>query len=709
MYIDLWIVRLFFITASVQACTKFHAGEEMSGEGKLDCIPNGCALAISPNPTKVTLLTINSFGTKTDVYFTSGDSNQKTYWEKASAAMDDRSYSVGPHVGFHLISKNDNCSAEPRYSFQRVSPDNRVCGSSLNYIGNDVQTIQQGKENLQAEKKCYYHLLPMNPSESETLYMLSDADTSFEVTYKDSDHTEKSTSGQIIALKKWDVADFLKSYQIVQQHWYYPPSESIQAVTTKRTCSCKNKNIKLGSEQLIEFQSPGYPDFLCPSSECKHLVKFLKPNLTDDYVQRVLVTINANSGDQVTLELKSKNLSIELSRQTFKTLSTSFLLDWTDIEINYRTPKSLFVGPDGHFKISLKTVNLRKECDCSVFNSTAYNSDQTFQIHVPSHCETIFCSWTVTPHESKFRVIELKLENGQIGDEVRVWNQAIMENYNSHQMSFPRKLFELTYTQNTYISFWRENAGPNATLFVSWRLVNKTGCINFENVTLTTTPRALTSSNYPMFYTHSENCKTLLTAPKNHFIVVNITDCDLQYFHDHLFFYDGSFINSTLLRRLDGKQDEFSITSTGNNMLVHFMSDGYHAKRGFHYVAYAVPLPSDEPLHDFVNILEDLVEQSRQEDLISGSVAHQYNSTSNYTNVTELNSTSPQNSELQQGHGTLFLFSGIFITAIVLIILVIGVLFIKKRIGNSNRQDSFVNSMVTFRSDDNDSIATDGV
>ncbi|EGT30421.1 hypothetical protein CAEBREN_14632 [Caenorhabditis brenneri] len=631
MYLDSWIILLSFIIASVQACIKFHSEGEITGEGKLDCMPNGCSLAISPNPTKVTLLTINSFETKTDIYFTTDDSNQKTYWEKASTAMDDRSYSVGPHEGFHLVSKNDNCSAEPRYSFQRVSPENRGCGYSLHYIDNDVKIIQQ-RLKVQSDTKCFYHLLPMHPTESETLYILSRK--SYEVTYKDFDHTEKSTNGEIVALKNWTMADFSKSYE-AEYHYYDTPQslETIQAVTTKRTCACNTKNIKLGSEQLIEFQSPGYPDFLCPSSECKHLVKFLKPNLTDDYVQRVLVTINATSGDQVVLRLN---------------------------------------------------------CDCAVFNNKVYNSDQTFQIHVPSHCEMMFCSWTITPNEDWNRKIELRMENGQIGDEVQVWNRDIMENYTSHQLRLPRTIFGYKYSNSTYISFWRKTAGTDATLFVSWNLVSKAGCSNFGNVTLTTTPRAFTSSNYPMFYTHSENCKKLLIAPK----------------------------------KLDGKQDELSITSTGNNMLVHFMSDGYHAKRGFHYVAYAgsfvfkinrydsettVPLPSDEPLHDFVNILEDLAEQSRQEDLISGSVAHQHNSTSNYTNVTELNSISPQNSELQQGHGTLFLFSGIFITAIVLIILVIGVLFIKKRIGNSNRQDSFVNSMVTFRSDDNDSIATDGV
>ncbi|EGT30127.1 hypothetical protein CAEBREN_25267 [Caenorhabditis brenneri] len=391
-------------------------------------------------------------------------------------------------------------------------------------------------------------------------------------------------------------------------------------------CQC-NETLKFshtsGNYSEFTLHSPGYPNFLCPLISCDSLISFSKLNVTDGYVERKLVFLHAQSRSGISLQLKSNLINVELNENSFSTLSTSFIVDESDLEVTYKTPKNLYLGSDGHFRMVIKQIQIRNDCVCSIFNRKLISKNYSKRILIPYQCDTFFCDWTITPSPSiKSRGMYILMENVHSDDEVQVWNKQMVETY---------------------------------------------------------------------------------------FITLQMTDFDVENFHDELYIYNGNSNNSALIRQyersqekphsfsfffsLTGKHKDLMFTSTGSSMLVDFISDDQHSKRGFHFVATAVSTTT--------GLLFTSSSSEPNNDTISESTPSNF-----FFDTLNSSSTESYNAERESEYGILHLLFAILIviggvTTVLAVFWVVNKKVMKSRIPNP-----FVNAMVRFHNSDSESTTT---
>ena len=100
----------------------------------------------------------------------------------------------------------------------------------------------------------------------------------------------------------------------------------------------------------------------------------------------------------------------------------------------------------------------------------------------------------------------------------------------------------------------------------------------------------ITSPLFPNKYPTGVSCTWVLEAPVNHTVKLRIEEFQLEKdkkcFYDYMEFFDG--VNATedhqLNKRRCGKQDSFTIESTGQKLLVKFTSDKSETYKGFRAV-----------------------------------------------------------------------------------------------------------------------------
>ena len=91
----------------------------------------------------------------------------------------------------------------------------------------------------------------------------------------------------------------------------------------------------------------------------------------------------------------------------------------------------------------------------------------------------------------------------------------------------------------------------------------------------------ITSPNYPENYGNNDDCSWMITALRERFFVLNITDFDTEY-NDVLVVYNGSNDKGIRLERRSGFYSyQSEIMFTGKNMYLKFTSDYYSNKKGF--------------------------------------------------------------------------------------------------------------------------------
>lgn len=312
--------------------------------------------------------------------------------------------------------------------------------------------------------------------------------------------------------------------------------------------------------------------------------------------------------------------------------------------------------------------------------------------------------------------MHIDLENGHVEDEVQIWNKHIVETYNGKQLLTPRRLYITENTYDTHLFFWRKSNGSNATISVSWKDLESTECDGEQHYSLSTAPQAITSANYPMPY-NSGDCKIILEAPENHFITLQMTDFDVENFHDELFIYDGLLSASALIRHLTGEHQDLMFISTGNFMLVDFVSDDQHSRRGFHFVATAVP--NMEMLSETTEVPEEVhgTENTNVSTTIGIPLNVTFPEANNDTQLDSIvnniypdlingSSTESLNAEDVSEYGVLHLLFAVFVVIGIVITVLTVVWVINKEITKKRTPNAFVNAMVRFQNSDSESTTT---
>lgn len=574
----------------LQACPIGYNSTVFSQSGQIDCAhSDGCMIRIAPNRRQSIQLSIESFGNSHKLWiystFERGTMLLKNFHDTKTA----KSYLAGPNEGFVLDTHGSKCIATfTKYSFNRVPADRMVCDEMFNVIGSKVRVLQSPRSSKIVEN-CAYFLKAENVSNSETLYLLSEKEMIVQTNHRDKSFGE--LTGKYITVRDWTSVHFTMADG---------SKEKIIVASTKRSCSCWKKQIILAPEKSLEIQSPGYPDFLCPAIRCSTSVIVPQselPHHSEQYVTRLLVSIKARSQYKCSLHLKSNSLDLLLDRDSFTTLSTSFLLKEEHFNITFSTPYYLSIGDRGHYKMLIKRVHLRKECDCSTLLQRTYETDKNIKFVIPSHCEMVYCDWTIKPSVNateRLKTIESFITNGNIHDEIHIWNKNVMERYDNKLFKYPRMTL-IENTSDTHISFWRLSRRANTEVALSWRTIDDSLCQLDTNVSITTSHQTFVSPNYPHHYFSKAQCSTTFIAPENHFVRFYLADMDIHYLHDYLDLFDGSSSASPLIKQITGKQEGLTITSSGHFMRVQFFAGGQYAGRGFHYTILAVPMSSRRP------------------------------------------------------------------------------------------------------------------
>ncbi|CAO4383991.1 unnamed protein product [Caenorhabditis nigoni] len=705
---DFWVIILLlclFPVPNVSECSKTHFKNETIGAGNFECVEGGCWIRIDPNPTNGIVLILEGKGNKLHIYMITTGRQKLEFLQTESEKSNGRYYLADIDQGF-LIKWNESCHSNaeaPYYSFNR----SYVCGPYLRYIGNEVVTIQK-QQRINTDDSCRYHMVPLNSNiSSETIYVISGASNTFDVF--DGNNEPHKITGQIVSLNYWKYVDFEKRYSGTRRQ---PVNvDSVYAITTKRSCVCHDESVEVSNGQVIHIQSPGFPDFMCPSSQCEKRITFSKFNDSDDYIQRALITLQARAKAGTDFSLVSTNFDVRFNADVYSKASTNFLLEPVDMKVTYNTELSLYHGLEGHFDMSIQNIQIRKDCDCSLFKQKKYEIDKKkIEIKIPARCELIFCDWTIASGGNKEMTV--KVDKGKENDQVHIWNQNLLEKYNSTKLKQPRKLY-LSTSSDTHVSFRRNTSGilqQNFPSFitVSWITVSNTECRKQSNVSLTTIPQAFISPNYPMPYSFFGTCQTQFVAPDNHYIKLNISDFDVENIHDHVSFYDGNIASSVfLLEHLTGTHQALTLASSDNMMTVNFFSDGSHGRRGYHFVAFAVPKSTPESTEVVIHTTIPTPEEKPTQ------IMDHLPSNDSLVDLLWLvdfeNATTSETSNLQHSgskHG--FFFYLLYTLCVVFI--TIGTMFggfvLYKKLNPKKPETSFANEMVRFRNDDTGSVVT---
>ncbi|PIC16734.1 hypothetical protein B9Z55_023233 [Caenorhabditis nigoni] len=693
-----WIILILlflFPVPIVSESSKIHLENESTGSGSFECVDGGCSIRIEPSPTKGTVLNLQGNGNKVLVYIITTGRTQLEFLQKESERTDQRSYLADVNQGF-LINCKAICNAHtglPHYSFNREILDSHNCGPYLRYIGNEVVRIQQKRRVTVYGQRftCQYHMVPFNSNiSSETIYVISEASNTFDVF--DGNNESYNKTGHIVSQSYWESVEFEQQYR--GPNWSRD-MKSIYAVTTKRSCVCQNQPVEVSNGQVIHIQSPGYPDFMCPSSQCEKHITFSKFNGSDEYIQRALVTLEARAKVETDFSLVSKNFDVRFNADMYSNVSTHFLLEPVD-KVTHNTPLSLYNGPEGHFNMSIQSIQIRKDCDCSLFKQKKYERyEHKIKIKVPAQCELIFCHWTIG--SGGYKEIIVKVDKVRENDEVHIWNRNITEKYNSTQLKQPRKLYSAVSVGDTFVFFRRNTSGVSQQNYPS-----------FITVSWIT---AFISPNYPKPYNFFGNCQTLLVAPDNYYIKLNVSDFDVEHIHDHLSFYDGNNTSSEfLLEQLTGTHQNLTFTSSGNMMTVDFFSDGSHGRRGYHFVALAVIISTPKSIEVAIPSMK---ENDSGKNGKPTPIMDQFPSDDSLIDPLWLsdseNSTTSKTSNLQRScskHGFFFYL----FCALCAVFITIGTLFggfvLYKKLNPRKTETSFANEMIRFRNDDTGSVVT---
>ncbi|PIC16729.1 hypothetical protein B9Z55_023232 [Caenorhabditis nigoni] len=377
-----WIVPILlflFPVPTVSVCSKVHSKNESTGSGNFECVNGGCWIQIDPSPTKGIELTLQGKGNKLLIYMITSGKQKQEFLQRESEKTDERYYLADVGQGFS-IKWNESCNSDtgaPHYTFDRAILDPYYCGPYLRYIGNEVVTIQK-ERRAKSQFYCRYHMVPLNSNiSSETIYVISGAFDTFEVLDGNNE-----------------------PYTITLGIYIY-------AITTNRSCVCQDEPVEVSNGQVIHIQSPGFPDFMCPSSKCEKLITFSKFNGSDEYIQRALVTLEARTKAGTDFSIVSKKIDIRFNADMYSEVTTNFLLEPVDMKVTHNTQlipwaRSLYHGPEGHFNLSIQSIKIRRDCDCSFFKQKKYDKQEhKIEIKIPAHCELIFCDWIIASGGNK--------------------------------------------------------------------------------------------------------------------------------------------------------------------------------------------------------------------------------------------------------------------------------------------------------------------
>ncbi|EGT30577.1 hypothetical protein CAEBREN_23326 [Caenorhabditis brenneri] len=699
-------------------CVFKYNASETTFSRKFDCKIKNCWIDVAPSDTHSIFLQIstssaNSISTFVYSYLNNGNRTISSKGEYKS----NRTYFAPPGDGFMFRRASGICDSGklPEFKFATVSHDRSICDSLVSYVGNNQITEIQSARTSKFAGNCAYHVLPEDPeqSTSETLYLISPEDVTFS-TYVNGNKTNKKI-GKTIVVKNWTSVDFRMDYEKPKKH-ETAEIASIFGVSTNRSCSCNS----IEDSTTFSFTSPGFPDFLCPSTHCKSLVSFQTPdNMTSEFLERKLVTVSGNSWKGVSLNLKSDTFEFEFSHKTFSMINATFVVDDEDLLVSYQTTQELNLGPEGHYKVDIQQIFVTRDCDCSLFSQKIHAVDHMKTIRIPGHCDMLFCDWTLIPDSQQSdKLLSLYLEDGQDGDEIQIWNHEFTEVYDSEVLRNPRQvnIADLA-SADTHILFLRRKRGNDSFLHIAFNNVEGTACHKEEIYELDEDPVAISSSHYPLDYPLSESCKMLLQAQEGYYVSVLITDADIENFHDEVIFYDGETNTDDPIRHVTGLQKNIVINSTGEMMLIEFTSDDHNSKKGFHLVAVAVPLKGMGTTSGNKNATEKLIPlDDIMVSVVSTNTTEEQNSTeTGHLHMHSLPSSSDARPAIRNHvpvttapttHTLLFSF--------LILVLFVGTLLgifgvcrvIKKNYPDSCPTTSFNNVNVRYRAEDNDSIVT---
>ena len=95
------------------------------------------------------------------------------------------------------------------------------------------------------------------------------------------------------------------------------------------------------------------------------------------------------------------------------------------------------------------------------------------------------------------------------------------------------------------------------------------------------TQGTFTSPNYPEYYPSDSDCTWKISVPSKSKIELSFSAIALEPGFDYVDVYDGPTLGSKIIKRLWGVVNPAPLLSSGNQMLVRFVSDYSVQNRGF--------------------------------------------------------------------------------------------------------------------------------
>ncbi|KAF1747297.1 hypothetical protein GCK72_023759 [Caenorhabditis remanei] len=326
----------------------------------------------------------------------------------------------------------------------------------------------------------------------------------------------------------------------------------ITAKLMNRSCICPETVMNItSSTSSVTVRSPGFPDLYCPSKSCHTFIRSEKiEKKPEDKVPLLLITTNCTLNENDYLRLA--------------------------------------------------------DCVCSLYDDKEYKNSGWLSVPIPPHCEFIHCHWKFSAYSSysypqKYVSIVFKMDNPSSSDVVFVITEKITEEYDAELLKHKQSITSAASPiEFTFSRFGSKYNNSDATLNVTWFMVEGCTCSDEKIFVTVDDPKVITSPNYPDMYCPNLICRHTFYAPKGHFLEIRIDKADIERYHDFLKIYDGNSSSDPLITRVSGLVKNEVHNSTRDTVFFLFMSDESTSRMGYHanVIAHRIPVtPVPEKSH----------------------------------------------------------------------------------------------------------------
>ncbi|NP_001360744.1 CUB domain-containing protein [Caenorhabditis elegans] len=524
-------------------------------------------------------------------------------------------FTTPKNVGFKVVlemQKNTYAFSGFKMSFDRLinETSNHLCDRTHVIIGNE-STIVTASKPFALASGCMFLLSPSSDgikNKQEEMFIEIETESPTYVAIRSYDYEGLFSRDDYFDSNRTKLVDASKVEVIFRRDSSYTdsfPSPKITARLMTKDCACPEKRMNLtGHMSSVIIRSPGFPNLYCPGKHCRILINSEKneKRMKKDRLHPVLMILsNCSLNEYDSLKLGS----MESGRLIFRTeeknmMPTKFLrpiiIDQQTLGVSYRATG---ISQMRYFEMNITKLEIPEECVCSMFNDKEYQNSGWLSVVIPKNCSTIHCHWKFSTDRKippQYMTIEFIMDKPSLKDIVYILTNTLTEEYDSELLSTKRSIasatspIEFTFSRFTYL------ADSDAVLNISWKIVEACECSQEKVYVKVDQPSVLTSPNYPEVYCPNLVCRHTFYAPKGHYLEVQISDADIEKYHDFLKIYDGNSTIDPIITRISGQENYVTINSTSNILFFLFMTDESNGNKGYHANVYARPMTIDHTL-----------------------------------------------------------------------------------------------------------------